>query len=133
MMLPKPDTTPSASRPRSYSGGYMDAGKVGEAIFLEFLRADPDTACVLDVRSDKHWQDCDVDFRVRRGTGEWWSVEGKYDRHLDKTGNVLFELFRGHSRGSMSLAGAFDQQQSICFSTRRQRTRYIRSGCFSIG
>jgi hypothetical protein len=89
-----PDTTPSASRPRSYSGGYMDAGKVGEAIFLKFLRADPDTACVLDVRSDKHWQDCDVDFRVRRGTGEWWSVEGKYDRHLDKTGNVLFELFR---------------------------------------
>ena len=91
----QPDTTPSASRPRSYSGGYMQAGKTAEAIFLDFLWSHKETIYVEDVRSQKQWQECDVDFRVlRNGSDNWLDVEGKHDRRLDRSGYWLFELFR---------------------------------------
>jgi len=77
----------------------MAAGMQAEKLFWSFLSEIPTATFVEDVRNDLRWQQLDVDFRVlsRQGvfglTG-WINVEGKSDRHLDQSGNWIFELYR---------------------------------------
>ena len=88
------DTTPSVSRDRSYSGGYMDAGREAERIAVSWLSADSEVLQVRDVRDQREYQDREIDLLALMTTGKWESYEVKSDKHIGVSGRWLFELFR---------------------------------------
>lgn len=92
--LPGAGSRPSASRPRSYDGGYMEFGKRAEEAVLEFLRRRPGVLGVDDLRDLRPMQKADVDCSIETADGRSTLAEIKGDKHLGKSGNVLFEALR---------------------------------------
>lgn len=90
------DTTPSADRPRTYSGAYMAAGRDAEEKVLAWLRRQRWIAEVVDLRSYTDMQRLDVDCSLALTDGRNGFAEIKSDRHLKEngTGNFLFEILR---------------------------------------
>lgn len=89
------DTMPSADRQRSYTGGYMEAGKHAEKIVLAWLRTLSNVAFVDDVRANAEYQSREIDFKIhKQDGGPPINCEVKSDGHLGVTGNWLFELYR---------------------------------------
>ena len=88
------DTVPSAERERSYSGGYMKAGKEAEEIVLAWLLERPWVVGVEDLRSYRVMREADVDCGIRLADGRITLAEIKSDRHLGTTDNFVFESLR---------------------------------------
>lgn len=74
----------------------MEIGDAAEAVAVAFLRALPHVRQVRDVTRDATWQAREIDLRVEDARGAWHGIEVKSDRHIARTGNVLFELVRVH-------------------------------------
>jgi hypothetical protein len=87
-------TTPSASRPRSYSGEYMQQGKEGERVVKEWLKTLPFVKSVLDVSDVEEKQRDEVDVEYELHDGRRLSGEIKTDNHLGVSGNFLVEVLR---------------------------------------
>lgn len=79
---------------RSYVGGMMTKGKVGEQVVLSWLRARPHVLEVDDLRDLRPMQKADVDACIFTRDGLNALCEIKLDRHLGQGGNVLFEIMR---------------------------------------
>jgi len=87
-------TQTGATKPKSYNGDYMQAGKRGEEIVLNWLRKQPQHMNVVDVSSIQQCQVADVDCLIQLCTGKVEFAEIKSDRHMGVTTNVLFEFSR---------------------------------------
>lgn len=87
-------STPSESRERSYSDGYMALGKQGETIVIDWLRRNPHVLGVSDLRELRIMQEADVDCSIATKDGRIVFAEIKTDKHLGVTDNVLFEVLR---------------------------------------
>jgi hypothetical protein len=74
------DSVPSADRERSYSGGYMKVGRMGEDVAFAVLK-------------DYRARGVDAILKMR-GSDRFLMVEVKTDNHLDVSGRWLFELYR---------------------------------------
>lgn len=85
---------PSKDRERSYSGGYMDLGKRGEELALEWLRKNPQIVDCDDLRDLRPMQKADVDCQIFTQDGKVALVEIKTCSYLGTTNNVVFELAR---------------------------------------
>lgn len=88
------DSRPIATRERSYSGGYMAAGKAAEEAVLSWLQQAPWVVGIEDLRSLRVMREADVDCSVTLIDGRVTLAEIKSDRHLGKSGNFLFETLR---------------------------------------
>lgn len=92
--------TPSSQRPRSYDGDYMDDCRKAESAVQSFLTWNENITDVQDVREVKEYQSKDIDFLASYKAGPFGklplAIEAKADKHLGKTGNVLFEVFRAY-------------------------------------
>lgn len=87
-------TIPSADRMRSYDSGYMQAGKKAENIVMQWLREQPWTIGVDDLRPLRIMQEADVDCTIKTADGRITLAEIKSDKHLGISKNVLFEALR---------------------------------------
>ena len=85
---------PNEQRQRSYNGGYMDLGKKGETVVIEWLRKNPHILGVNDLRELRVMQEADVDCSISTKDGRVVLAEIKTDSHLGITENVLFEILR---------------------------------------
>lgn len=97
-------TTIGSEKARSYSGDYMQDGRLAEEVCLRYLRGMAGVATVDDVRKVVAWQQRDVDFVVHLGNGLEASVEVKSDRHLGVSPNVIFEVLRINHTAEPDLA-----------------------------
>jgi hypothetical protein len=88
------NSTPDASRPRSYSGGYMAAARVAEEIVFVWLRQQKWILAARDARDDLESRANDIDFWIETDDKRSLSIEVKSDAHLDVSGRWLFELHR---------------------------------------
>lgn len=87
-----------AGKVESYSGDYKAVGKRGEAVVLNWLRGRPNVAEVVDLRTDWHWREVDVDARILWDSGKEDLAEIKTDNHARIGGNVLIEILRLNHR-----------------------------------
>lgn len=88
------NSAPSALRQRSYSGGYMDVGKKGESVVLDWLRRNPQILGVEDLRELRVMREADADCMLTNRDGTISLAEIKTDNYLGVSGNVLFEILR---------------------------------------
>ncbi len=79
---------------KSYSGEMMDKGRVGETAVMEWLRKNPFTKEIIDMREFRISQRLDVDCGIETLDGALMLAEIKTDYNLGKTNNYLFELYR---------------------------------------
>jgi len=114
--------TPSAQKPRSYDGDYMEDCRKAEAAVLSYLAWNEHIGDVQDVREVKEYQSKDIDFLTMYSAGPFGklplSVEAKADKHLGVTGNVLFEVFRTYLGGkaeSLLRTGWSWHSEAACF------------------
>lgn len=84
----------SADKRRSYDGDYMETGREGEEIVLDWLRDRPHLIGVQDFRELKPVQAADVDCGLELRLGGVTLAEIKTDTHLGASGNVLCEVLR---------------------------------------
>jgi len=87
-------TTTGANKQRSYHGDYMETGKIGEKIVINFLEDNPKILKVHDWSELQVVQFADIDCAIVTKTGQVVLAEIKSDKHLGVTGNVLFEVLR---------------------------------------
>ena len=86
---------PDPERDPNYKGLMMVVGVSGEEVVKDFLTSHSKVKQPIeDLREDKDWQDKEVDFRIEYHNGEKRLIEVKSDRHIGKSHNVLFEVFR---------------------------------------
>ncbi len=86
--------TTGADKLRSYNEDYMEDGKRGEEIVINFLKHRPGIE-VYDLRDEPRFQADDIDIGIRRKAQPGVIfAEIKTDQHLGVTGNVLFEILR---------------------------------------
>jgi len=83
-----------ADKNNSYSGDYMNTGKLGEKVVIKFLQDNPQILEVNDWSEIKATQSADIDCEIITRSGQVVLAEIKSDKHLGKTGNVLFEILR---------------------------------------
>tara|TARA_Y100000310_G_scaffold345377_1_gene464282 strand:- start:2505 stop:3071 length:567 start_codon:yes stop_codon:yes gene_type:complete len=88
------DTAPSADRPRSYDGGYMEAGRTAEKKVMAWLERQPWVLGLDDLRSLRPLREADVDLGIKLIDGRATLAEIKSDNHLGIKGNFLFEALR---------------------------------------
>ncbi|MBN1287861.1 MAG: hypothetical protein JXB47_20855 [Anaerolineae bacterium] len=98
--------TTGAHKAPSYSGDYMAAGRQAEEIVIAWLHDRPQVLGVDDFRALRVVQEYDVDVGIKTADGRTLLAEIKSDRHLGKTGNVLFELLRINHTCHTDHAGA---------------------------
>jgi hypothetical protein len=94
-------TTTGSDKPRSYSGDYMELGRKGSNIVLDWLCQRPQVIGVIDWRDVKVVQEIDVDFAIKTRDGRIVLAEVKTDSHLGVSGNVLFEVLRLNHRAPL--------------------------------
>ena len=70
-------TTTGADKPRSYSGDYMELGRQGSDIVLDWLHQRPQVIGVIDWRDVKVVQEADVDFAIKTRDGRITLAEAK--------------------------------------------------------
>jgi len=87
-------TTTGANKQRSYDGDYMETGKIGEKIVIDFLKRNPNILEVHDWSELQFAQYVDIDCAIITKAGQAVLAEIKSDKHLGITGNVLFEVLR---------------------------------------
>ncbi len=90
----KMNTTPSETRPRSYDGDYMAAGRAAEGIVMAWLHEQPQFIGVESLTGLRQLREADVDCSFSLSDGRVTFAEIKSDRWLGKTGRVLFEVLR---------------------------------------
>jgi hypothetical protein len=78
------------------NGALVALGQEGENAAWRFLNALSNVTQVDDVRALPQWQDAEVDYRLHLNSGHLVGVEVKYDRHIETSQKVLFELGRIH-------------------------------------
>ena len=66
-------------------------GNIGEYVVLNYFTHLPTVKDVVDVRDDKFFQSCDVDFLVMNIDRQLTWVEIKTDFQAHKTGNFVYE------------------------------------------
>lgn len=125
---------PSASKPRSYAGDYMDNGKKAEAATLSFLKWAGITG-IKDVRSDSDFQARDIDFAGNVVVPPWGAytltIEAKADAHIGESGNILFEVFRVYldavepSKVLRQGWSWFSEAQCFCYWGDTKRLLYV--------
>ena len=71
-----------------------------EKIWLSLLKSDK-TKDVIDVRSDKFFQELDIDFLQVTYKGNVNKIEVKCDRKADETGNMVYEVTSSGNPGCM--------------------------------
>ena len=79
---------------KSYTGTMMDKGKEGERVILAWLRDNPATVDVDDLRDLRPMQKTDVDCAIYNEDGTVCLAEIKSDDWLVEDGNVAFEYLR---------------------------------------
>jgi len=79
---------------RNYAGAMMDKGKEGERVILAWLRDNPTTVDVDDLRDLRPMQKADVDCAIYNEDGTVCLAEIKSDDWLVEGGNVAFEYLR---------------------------------------
>ena len=67
-------------------------GEYGEHTVWNLLMKTDDVRSVVDVRNDKHFQECDIDFLVENNKRQFTAVEVKTDFKAHETGNLVYEL-----------------------------------------
>lgn len=82
------------TKQRSYSGDYMQVGKAGEKIVIDYLRQSPSIIGVKDWSEVKEVQEADIDCAIKTIDGNILLAEIKTDNYLGATGNILFEILR---------------------------------------
>jgi len=97
--------TTGDNKAKSYDGDYMDVGKEGERIVMDWLRGRPNILGVTDFREIREIQEADVDVGVRLYTGQICLAEIKTDTYLGVSGNILNELLRINHRAEPKFAG----------------------------
>ncbi len=90
---------------RSYRGDYMDIGKCGEKVVMEWLKARPNVLGIEDFRQIRQVHEADIDVGVRLYTGQVCLAEIKTDTHLGKSPNVLVEVLRINHYAKHQYAG----------------------------
>jgi hypothetical protein len=92
------NTTPSATRERTYDGDYMAAGNKAEKTVMAWLRKRPWVVGVDDLRALRVMREADVDCSITLADGRVTLAEIKSDRHLNNLAtedkNFLFEVLR---------------------------------------
>ena len=83
-----------ANKQRSYSGDYMEFGKIGEKVVVSFLQDNPEILEVKDWSEIQAVQYADIDCAITTKSGQVVLAEIKSDKHLGVSGNVLFEVLR---------------------------------------
>ena len=63
------NSAPSATRAKSYSGGYMEFGKMGEEIVLNWLRKNSKILGVDDLRELRVMREADADCMITNREG----------------------------------------------------------------
>lgn len=87
-------TEPGAERTRSYNGGYMKAGRKGEEVVMSWLKSRAEVIGIEDLTRLRQMREADVDCSLSLYDGTVALAEIKSDRHLGKSGKVLFEIAR---------------------------------------
>lgn len=105
----------SSTKQRSYTGDYKAAGKESEAKIIPFLSWFFPNAKIEDVRENREFQFCDVDFVAQMLDGRKLLVEIKSDKYLGKTGNFLVEAFRRYSSGDGILGWLYRSRADYIF------------------
>jgi hypothetical protein len=91
---------------RSYAGDYMDIGKQGEKVVMEWLACNPAICGIIDFRNIRKVDECDIDCGVKLYTGQVCLAEIKTDTHLGtKRRNVLCEVLRINHHCSSEFTG----------------------------
>lgn len=92
-------------KPRSYSGDYMDIGKQGEKVVIEWVKERPNVLGITDYREIREVHEADVDVGVRLYSGQICLAEIKTDTHLGISGNILNEVLRINHYAEHQYAG----------------------------
>ncbi len=90
---------------RSYGGDYMEIGKKGEGVVMQWLESRPNVLGVSDFRDIRAIQEADVDVGVRLYTGQVCLAEIKTDTYLGVSKNVLNEVLRINHYSDHEFAG----------------------------
>ncbi|KKL75859.1 hypothetical protein LCGC14_2050700 [marine sediment metagenome] len=86
--------TTGQDKHRSYNGDYMETGKTGEKVVIDWLQSRPNILGVTDFRDIRRIHEADVDVGVRLYTGQVCLAEIKTDTYLGCSGNILNEVLR---------------------------------------
>lgn len=97
--------TTGKDKPRSYNGDYMEIGKEGEKIVIEWLKSRPNVLNLTDYREIREIHEADIDVGVKLYTGQICLAEIKTDTHLGISGNILNEVLRINHNSKPRYAG----------------------------
>lgn len=70
---------------------------------------------IKDVTQDREYQKKDIDFLLSNAAGQTCSLEVKYDRNMNKTGNFLFELEKIYDGWESAGWFTYCEADYICF------------------
>lgn len=95
---------------KSYNGDYMEIGKLGEEIVIEFLKKRPNVLGIIDLRDIRVVHEIDVDIAIRLYQGQICLAEIKTDTYLGQIGykrrkNVINEVWRINHNSLPKYAG----------------------------
>ena len=97
----------------------MVNGEAAERIVFEFLSKQPIVESVTDTRNVKSWQDVEIDCIVKFKDGHTMWAEIKSDKHLGKSGNILFEVLRINHTADLKHAA------TLGWSARSRATHFL--------
>jgi len=108
----------------SYNGAYMKKGLIGEEKGFSLIRCF--FGRLKDLRKDKEFRKKDIDCKFILDGREQF-VEIKYDEHIGRTNNFLFETHRIYQKGNTVYNGWFNRSKAdwLMFWAPNQKRIYM--------